>query len=45
MKPADHHGPLEVAIVILSPLIVTVMTAVFLAGWWAEAVWRRVRND
>jgi hypothetical protein len=35
MKLPDRPGPLDLAIVILSPLIVTVMTVILL-GWWAE---------
>jgi hypothetical protein len=35
---------LDVAIVILSPLIVFGLTVVFLVGWWCEALWVWLRG-
>jgi len=40
MHPKDGPGLVDTMVTILSPLIVMVLTAVFLLGWWAEAVWR-----
>ncbi|MFA4834807.1 MAG: hypothetical protein WC749_01875 [Dehalococcoidia bacterium] len=45
MKPSDRPGPLDTAIVILSPVIVAGLTVVFLVGFWCEAGWRWVRGD
>lgn len=41
----DCPGPLDVAIAILSPLIVAVLTVVFLLGFWAAALWRWGRGE
>ena len=44
MKPHDRPSALDVAIVCLSPLIVAVMTVVFLAGWWAQGLYGWIRG-
>lgn len=36
------HGALDIAVVILSPLIVGILTVIFLPGWWIEAAWQRL---
>ncbi len=47
MKPTlEARGTvIDVVITILSPLIVLVMSVVFLLGFWGEAAWRRVKGD
>ena len=45
MKTADGPGPLDVLVVILSPVIVAGLTVIFLVGWWIEAAWRRLSGD
>jgi len=41
----DRPGPLDLTIVILSPLIVAVLTMVFLVGWWVEGLWKLARGE
>jgi|WetSurMetagenome_2_1015567.scaffolds.fasta_scaffold623456_3 hypothetical protein len=42
MKTGDGPGPLDVLVVVLSPLIVAGLTVIFLLGWWVQAAWRWV---
>jgi len=44
MKPHDRPSTLDLTIVILSPLIVFVLTVIFLAGWWAQGAWNYLRE-
>lgn len=44
MKLLDRPGALDVAVVILSPLIVAALTVIFLLGWWGQAVWGWMRG-
>jgi len=43
----DHDRPstFDVAVVILSPLIVAAMTVCFLLGWWGKALWGWVMGE
>ena len=44
MKPKDGPGVLDLAVVILSPVIVLGLTVVFLLGFWLEAAWVWLRR-
>jgi hypothetical protein len=37
MKPDSGPGILDVAAVVLSPVLAVVLTIVFLLGWWVQA--------
>lgn len=41
----DGLGVVDVLVVIASPFITTILTVVFLLGWWAEAAWGLLRGD
>jgi hypothetical protein len=45
MRPTDGPGPLDILVVILSPVIAAALVVVYLAGWWTEAVWRWVSGE
>ena len=44
MKPLEGPGWVDVAVVILSPLIVLGLTVIFLLGFWVEAGWVWLRR-
>jgi len=44
LKPHDRPGLIDVLVIILSSVIVAVLTAVFLLGFWGEAAWRWVTS-
>jgi hypothetical protein len=45
MNPRAGPGALDVLVMILSPVIVAVLTVIFLVGWWVEAGWRWARKE
>jgi hypothetical protein len=45
MKSDSGPGLVDVLVVIASPVIVAVMTVIFLMGWWTSAAWDCLRGD
>jgi len=44
MKRDKGPGIVDFLVVILSAVILSGLTVIFLLGWWVEAAWRRVRG-